>query len=219
MHVPQGSLLGPRLYSIYSNDLPGATKNASVEMFADDTTAFCIAKTVDEGLSNIQKAIADRNKWAKDNFMAIHLAITELMLLSKLKFIGPLQKICLGPNELSFVSKATCLEIHIDNKLSWSQHVKTLSKRFSARVKKLKHLKGLDNHILESIYFKGIIPSITYSIALWGSSKSLQTLEDIHIRAARFIFNINESIFNTEVLRQRQNGSPYHTSTKRELQL
>ena len=46
--VPQGSLLGPRLYSIYSNDLPGATTNASVEMFADDTTVFCIGNTVDE---------------------------------------------------------------------------------------------------------------------------------------------------------------------------
>ena len=132
--VPQGSLLGPRLYSIYSSDLPGATTNASVEMFADDTTAFCIGKTVDEVLSNIQKAIADLNKWAKDNFMTIYPAKTELMLLSKSKFIGPLQKICLGPNELSFVSKATCLGIHIDNKLSWSQHVKSLSKRFSARV-------------------------------------------------------------------------------------
>ena len=213
--VPQGSLLGPRLYSIYSNDLPGATTNASVEMFADDTTAFCIGKTVDEVLSNIQKAIADLNKWA--TFMTIHPAKTELMLLSKSKFIGPLQKICLGPNELSFVSKATCLGIHIDNKLSWSQHVKSLSKRFSARVKKLKHLQGLDNHILESIYFKGIIPSITYSIALWGSSKSLQTLEDIHIRADLF-FNIKESTLNTEVLAKTK-WSPYHTFTKRELQL
>ena len=38
------------------------------------------------------------------------------------------------------------------------------------------------------------------AIALWGSSKSLQTLEDIHIRAARFIFNIKESTLSTEVL-------------------
>ena len=132
--------------------------------------------------------------------MSAHPAKTELMLLSKSKFIGPLQKICVGPNELSFVSKATCLEIHIDNKRSWSPHIKSLSKRFSARVKKLKHLKALDNRILESIYFKGIIPSITYSIVLWGSSKSLQTLEDIDIGAGRFIFNIKESTLSTEVL-------------------
>ena len=198
--VPQGSLLGPRFYSIYSNDLPEATTNASVEMFADDTTVFCIGNTVDEVLSKIQEAIADLNKWAKDNFMTIHPAKTELMLLSKSQFIGPLQKICLGQKELSFVSKSTCLGIQIDNKLSWSPHIKSLSKRFSARVKKLKHLKGLDSRILESIYFKGIIPSITYSIALWGSSKSLQTLEDIHIGAARFIFNIKNSTLSTEVL-------------------
>ena len=140
--VPQGSLLlGPRLYSIYSNDLPGATANTSVEMFADDTTVFCIGNTVDEVLSKIQKAITNLNKWPNNNFMTIHLAKTELMLLSKSKFIGPLQKICLASNELSFVSKATFLGIHIDNKLSWSTHVKSLSKRFSARVKKLKHFK------------------------------------------------------------------------------
>ena len=163
-------------------------------------TVFCIGNTVDEVLSKIQEAIADLNKWAKDNFMTIHPAKTELMLLSKSQFIGPLQKICLGQKELSFVSKSKCLGIQIDNKLSWSPHIKSLSKRFSARVKKLKHLKGLDSRILESIYFKGIIPSITYSIALWGSSKSLQTLEDIHIGAARFIFNIKNSTLSTEVL-------------------
>ena len=118
----------------------------------------------------------------------------------KAKFIGPLQKICLGPNELSFVSKATCLGIHMDNKLSWLPHVNSLSKPFSTRVKKLKHLKGLDNRILESIYYKVIIPSITYSIALWGSSKSLKTLEDIHIGAAKYIFNIKESTLSNEVL-------------------
>lgn len=51
--MPKGSLLGPRLYSIYSNDLPEATTNASVEMLVDDTTAFCIGNTGDEVLLNI----------------------------------------------------------------------------------------------------------------------------------------------------------------------
>jgi len=51
--MPKGSLLGPRLYSIYSNDLPEATTNASVEMLVDDTTAFCIENTGDEVLLNI----------------------------------------------------------------------------------------------------------------------------------------------------------------------
>ena len=85
---------------------------------------------------------------------------------------------------------------------TWSYHIKlkSLCKRFRARLKKLKHLKGLDKNTLEAIYFKGILPSVTYSISVWGSSKSFQALEDIHIRAARFIHNITDSIAKVDVL-------------------
>ena len=120
--------------------------------------------------------------------------------MSKSTLIGPFQNICICPNELSFVTKAIWFGVQNGNKLSRSSHVKSLSKRFSARVKKLKHLKDPDKHILESIYFKGIVPSVTQSIALWGSSKSIQLLDDIHNRAGRLIFNIKESTLDTDVL-------------------
>ena len=45
--VPQGSLIGPRLYTIYVNDLPDHINSGDLYMYADDTTVYCIGPNVD----------------------------------------------------------------------------------------------------------------------------------------------------------------------------
>ena len=36
--IPQGSVLGPTLFTLFKNDLPFSVTSGSVYMFADDTT-------------------------------------------------------------------------------------------------------------------------------------------------------------------------------------
>ena len=55
--VPQGSLLGPRLFSIYTRDLPGAVRSGHIQMYADDMTAYVIQDSVDNICIALQRTL------------------------------------------------------------------------------------------------------------------------------------------------------------------
>ena len=55
--VPQGSLLGPRRFSIYVNNLPDVPSGEKLEMFADDTTLYCIGDSVNDVCFKIQSSL------------------------------------------------------------------------------------------------------------------------------------------------------------------
>ena len=96
--MPRGSLLVPSLFVFHVNDVPDSVESGEVEMFADDTEAYCVGKIVDEVACILQKLVNEVSKWCRNNSLSIHPDKTEIMIISKTNFTGPLQPISLNGN-------------------------------------------------------------------------------------------------------------------------
>ena len=69
--VPQGSILGPLLFTIMVNDLPNVTSRSHIMMYADDTVLFHSAKHIDELESVLNKDLESVDKWVKENGLSL----------------------------------------------------------------------------------------------------------------------------------------------------
>ena len=116
------------------------------------------------------------------------------MLLTRINFIGPLRPIKLGDNVIDFVSHSLSLGFTVDNQLNWGHHIKDLATSMAKKVEQLQRFKSLLSPIWETIYYKGILPSVTYGISVWGncSVAKLPHLEKIHLSATELIFKLPE---------------------------
>lgn len=125
----------------------------------------------------------------------IHPLKTEAMILAKQQFIVPLQPLQFGSGFVKLVNSTSSLGVTIDNKLSWHSQVDTVKASFSKKIGALRRMSYLPKSTLEEIYFKTIIPSITYGISVWGncSQSLLNSLDHIHAHVCRIIYRLPSS--------------------------
>lgn len=57
--VPQGSVLGPIVYLLFTHDLPDAASDALIRTFADDTAASAIVKVAKKANLKLEKYLDD----------------------------------------------------------------------------------------------------------------------------------------------------------------
>ena len=204
--VPQGSILGPRLFSIYVNDLPEFISYGNLYMFADDTTVYTIGKDTGTVISSLQCILSQLHMWCAANRLIAHESKTEAMIVSRSSFIGPLPALRYSTKTIEFKSSSKCLGLTIDNKLSWQDHIRNVCSLFNKKLAVLKRIKFLPQSTLESIYFNSIIPSVVYNIVVWGSvSPSLmEDIERIHMRAIRVVCKLPMTTSTDEIKKLRQ---------------
>lgn len=193
--VPQGSILGPLLFSIYINDLPDIPTTCNIQMYADDVQLYASAKlnNIPSCISNINNDLELIYKWAVDNGLCLNPSKTKFLSIYR-RNLTETQSICLKL-ENSFIDRVETsknLGLIFNSKLTWTNHINGSVGKVRAMLRNLWAVRTSTPFNIRMLLAKSyIIPTLLYGSEIFASCDSEDTrkLNVAYNDIARYVFN------------------------------
>lgn len=165
--VPQGSHLGPLLFTLFINDLPEVLTNSRVLMYADDVK-LCVQYKDVACQSDLQTDLDNFQTWCRVNLLNLNGSKCKLMTFSRV--VPKLATYTLNCCSLERINSVDDLGIRLDPKLDFIDHI-------SCMVNKARSMLGFikrwskefdDPYVTKTLYISLVRPILEYGSCVWS---------------------------------------------------
>ena len=188
--APQGCVLSPLLFTLFTNDCVSSDPSVLVFKFSDDTTVEGLITDGDE--SGYRGEVGQLVGWCSDNNLELNITKTKEMVFDFRKTKLPLLPLKINGECVEQVDSFKFLGTVISSDLSWDKNTEPIVKKCQQRLHFLRQLKKfrLNQRILEQFYRATVESILCFSVTVWFSgvtARDKDQLERLVRQASRIV--------------------------------
>ena len=207
--VPQGSILGPKLFILYINDLANISDILQLILFADDTNAFCAGKDVIDLTHKITDELSIMKEWFDINKLSLNVSKTKYMVFTNCKINCEI-KISINDISIERVHVTKFLGVLMDENLNWKAHINSIGTKLAKTVSVFYKVRNLLNKgSLYTLYCSLFLPYLNYCVEAWGNTyiNSVKPIYLLQKKVIRIMHGVsyndhtNDLFYNSKVVK------------------
>ncbi len=192
--VPQGSVLGPLLFSIFINDLPLILSHCSVHFYADDTVIYVSNPHLTQIQNMLQSDFNALQKWLYSNNLLLNKGKSQTMVFGTKHMIklksNNLNVICNDGTYLHRADQMKYLGVWLDPELSFKPHIDCILRKVKFGISVLyRSKKCFSFNVRKKLALQLILPFFDYADVVYRNTTktNLLLLTTAYNKLCRFV--------------------------------